>query len=406
MQVSVSRPTVVVIIPFFNGAKWVERAIKSVVSQTVPPDEFVIVNDGSKPEERAALDPLSAKYGFRILDKKNGGQGSARNAGVAATTSEFISLLDQDDFYLPHHIEDLASILPESDLRLGYVYADICEADGDGNIINTNMLMAQTDAGMHPKRGHIVNILRNDLFVLPSASLIRRSAFEEVGGFDEQFMGYEDDDLFLRMFRAGYTNYFLDKPVTVWCMHTGSTSWSIKMSRSRFKYFKKLASIYVDDDFKKIYFMRDCLIPRFENSFIDEATKACEESNPDAPEYLAMLREYSEIVSSNSEVDDEYKKKVRRIICEITKAPLREEDLGKFQKSLHLTYKSTSWRVSKPLRLIVNKISGRPVDPPIPFNDDFAHDVFQMVRRSMSWRTTALLRLVKILTRAGAREAI
>ncbi len=76
-----------------------------------------------------------------------------------------------------------------------------------------------------------MRMLREDAYILPSASLIRRAAYEAVGGFDEQFTGYEDDDLFLRLFRAGYTNYYLDKPVTVWCRHSGSTSWTLKMSR-------------------------------------------------------------------------------------------------------------------------------------------------------------------------------
>ena len=221
------RPTVVVIIPFYNGADWVERAIKSVVAQTVKPDEFIVVNDGSKPEEREALGKLADTYKFEIIDKPNGGQGSARNAGVKASKSEFISLLDQDDYYFPDHIRDLVDALPINDSRLGFVYADLCAADGRGNILHSNMLR-DVPGTTHPKQGHIPNLLRFDLFILPSAALIERTAFEAVGGFDEQFTGYEDDDLFLRIFRAGYTNYFLDKPVTAWCQHQGSTSWSIK----------------------------------------------------------------------------------------------------------------------------------------------------------------------------------
>ncbi|OWK21780.1 hypothetical protein AJ88_11715 [Mesorhizobium amorphae CCBAU 01583] len=63
----------------------------------------------------------------------------------------------------------------------------------------------------HPK-ADIFNMLSGDMFVLPSASIISRSAFKAVQGFDQQFMGYEDDDLFLRMFRAGFTNTFIDPP--------------------------------------------------------------------------------------------------------------------------------------------------------------------------------------------------
>ncbi|HEX8894484.1 MAG TPA: glycosyltransferase family A protein [Terriglobales bacterium] len=385
-----ARPTVAVIIPYYNGAKWVERAIKSVVSQTIKPDEFVIVNDGSKPEERTALTPLSEKYEFRIIDKANGGQGSARNAGVAETKSDYLCFLDQDDFYLPTHIEDLVEALPERDLRLGFVYADLCEADEAGDIINTNLLKMQTGAGLHPKRGHIVGIVRNDLFILPSASIIYRPAFEKVGGFDPQFMGYEDDDLFLRMFRAGYTNYFLDKSVTVWCTHSGSTSWSIKMSRSRFRYFKKLASSFPDDPFRKISYMRDCFVPRFGSNFIDEAIKAHEESNKDALEYLAILEEYVDIISAYETVDDEAKRKARRAIRKITGEPLQTSDYGKYQESLRLTYQSTCWRISKPMRLL-----SRGWDNSIPFSEESAAELFEKVRASLSWKLTLPIRLLK-----------
>lgn len=390
------RPSVVVIIPFYNGSEWIERAIKSVVAQTVPPDEFLIVNDGSKPEERASLDPLAEKYGFAIIDKANGGQGSARNAGVAASTSEYISLLDQDDFYLPNHIKDLIGALPEDDPRLGYVYADLCEGNGFGDIVHTNMLRQQP--GMHPKQGHISTMLRHDFFVLPSAALIYRPAFEAVGCFDEQFMGYEDDDLFLRLFRAGYTNYFLDTPVTVWCRHTGSTSWSIKMSRSRFRYFKKLVLAYPDDLHKETFFLRDCLIPRFADFFIYEAQNSYKAKSPHHAELLGILLEYRAIVAENSNVDDGYKKFLDRAILIAQGMPIHREAFGTFQNNLDQCYRSTSWTVSRPIRAIMRKVRGEaPETMDIPFDEQTARAHYLSVIGSTSWKATAPIRVLKRL---------
>jgi glycosyltransferase involved in cell wall biosynthesis len=313
------RPTVVVIIPFYNGANWVERAIKSVVAQTVQPDEFIIVNDGSKPEEREALGRLAETYKFQIIDKPNGGQGSARNAGVKASKSEFISLLDQDDYYFPDHIRDLVEALPEHDSRLGFVYADLCAADGPGNILHSNML--RDVPSPNPKRGHIATLLRFDLFILPSAALIKHSAFEAVGGFDEQFMGYEDDDLFLRMFRAGFTNHFLDKPVTAWCQHMGSTSWSIKMSRSRWKYFKKLVQSFPDDTFTGVYFFRDCFVPRFAADFVKDAARAVKTGSADREELMQILVEFTRMVSADPSIDRHYKRKLRLMTWALSSCP-------------------------------------------------------------------------------------
>jgi len=288
------RPTVAVIIPYYNGSAWIERAVRSVVAQTVPPDEFIVVNDGSRPEERQALAGLAEKYGFRVIDQENGGQGAARNAGVAACESEFISFLDQDDFYLPQHIEDLVAALPANDARLGYVYADLCGADENGNVFHSNLLAAQ--AGAHPKRGHIRDLLRRDMYVLPSASLIARPAFEAIGGFDPELTGYEDDDLFVRFFRAGFTNTFLDKPVTVWCKRGGSTSNSVTMARSRFKYFKKLVEAFPDDPVNKVFVFRDCLMRRFGNHFLSDVAKSGGGDNPHHAELCNILNEFQQLV--------------------------------------------------------------------------------------------------------------
>jgi glycosyltransferase involved in cell wall biosynthesis len=310
-------PTVAVIIPFYNGKKWIEGAVKSVVEQTVKPDEFVVVNDGSTAEEREMLPALAERYGFRVLDKANGGQGSARNAGVWATTAEFIAFLDQDDSFLPQHIEDLLLTIPANDLRLGYVYANLCLANEDGYIRHSNILRDQIREGRHPKQGSAAELISHDMFVLPSASLVKRTAFMALGGFDEQFIGYEDDDLFLRMFRNGYTNYFLDKPVTLWRHYRGSTSYTVKMSQSRFKYFKKLAVDYKDEVHFNNYYFRDCLIGRFGHHFLDEPIKARERNSPDLNALIEILREYSEIIDGNETVPGEYKDTVRKRLAEV-----------------------------------------------------------------------------------------
>ena len=292
-------PDVAVVIPFFDGSKFIRRAVESVLSQTMPPAEFVVVNDGSKPEEAAFLHSLALELHFTVLDKENGGQGSARNAGVAATASPFICFLDQDDVFLPDHIEVLRNAVPPGG-RFGWAYADLIEADGEAQVVRTSI--AKTH-GVHPKTD-VLQLIREDMFVLPSASIISRPAFESVGGFDPQFMGYEDDDLFLRMFRANYTNVFVDRPVTIWCMHPASTSFSMRMSRSRFRYFRKLHHAFPNVPERNRFVLRDQLIPRFHKAFIGEAFQAiCRPRTargkvlgPHMDELFRIARDYRDIV--------------------------------------------------------------------------------------------------------------
>jgi len=101
--------------------------------------------------------------------------------------------------------------------------------------------------------------------------MVSKKSFESIGGFDVQFTGYEDDDLFLRFFRAGYSNYFVDTSVYVWCINTESTSYSIRMSKSRFKYFEKLYKTFPDDHIRNRFYLKDLLIPRFGNLFLRES---------------------------------------------------------------------------------------------------------------------------------------
>ncbi|VTU13773.1 Hyaluronan synthase [Variovorax sp. SRS16] len=304
---SATWPTVVVVIPFYNGADFIERSVRSVFAQSVPASEVIVVNDGSRPEERAALDGLAARYPFRILDKENGGQGSARNAGVAASTADCICFLDQDDFYLPNHIETLVSSIPPDDRLFGFVYADLYEADGDGNIVRTGVVK---EHAQHPKR-NILDLLRHDMFVLPSAALVSREAFEAVGGFDSQFMGFEDDDLFLRIFRKGYSNHFVDKAVTVWCIHTASTSFGIRMVRSRFKYFKKLTQMFPDEHQRGRYWFRECLVPRFQPYFVNHAIESIKNDDQYRAEMSAILAEYAAMVLANPYVGRKKKLRLR-----------------------------------------------------------------------------------------------
>ncbi len=85
------------------------------------------------------------------------------------------------------------------------------------------------------------------MFILPSASLFAKTTFLKVGAFDERLSGYEDDDLFLRMFIAGFQRLYLKNvAVTRWRTHSSSTSYSARMAKSRMIYFQKLV-MFPDD---------------------------------------------------------------------------------------------------------------------------------------------------------------
>lgn len=257
--------SIVVVIPLYNGAQWIEQAVASVLSQTLPPDEFIVVDDGSTDAGAGAaiVERIARAHpAIRLLRKPNGGQSSARNFGVAESSSALIALLDQDDYWSPDHLEELRRPYENDRLgSIGWVYSEVDRVDKDGNMFCRRFL--NTLPNVHPK-SHIYDCLRYDMFVLPSASLISRVAFESVGGFDERLSGYEDDDLFLRLFRASWENVFVEKPLSAWRIFSASTSFTTRMSASRMIYLDKLLASFPDD--MNVAYASTIIAPRFVKS--------------------------------------------------------------------------------------------------------------------------------------------
>lgn len=258
---------IVAVIPLYNGAPYIRMALESVLAQERKADEIIVVDDGSTDDGALIVACMAAANpAIKLLSKKNGGQGSARNFGVRHSTADLIAFLDQDDLWYAHHLEELEKpFLEKSRLPLGWVYSNLDEINGRGQMVCHSYL--DTENNEHPKRT-LICCLKQDMFILPGASLISRDAFEAVGGFDEQFIGYEDDDLFLRMFCQGYRNIFIDQPLMIWRIHAGSTSYGRLMAQSRMRYFNKLVAMFPDDPQLSRFYARQYFVPRFVRSVV------------------------------------------------------------------------------------------------------------------------------------------
>lgn len=90
-----SGPLVSVVIPTFNNAAMVGKAVESALAQTYPNVEVIVVDDGSEDDTSGALSAYQGKIEY--IRKPNGGAGSARNAGVRASSGEWVGFLDDDD---------------------------------------------------------------------------------------------------------------------------------------------------------------------------------------------------------------------------------------------------------------------------------------------------------------------
>jgi glycosyltransferase involved in cell wall biosynthesis len=313
--------SVAAIIPLYNGAPFIREALESVLAQTEPADEIIVVNDGSTDEGPDIVADLASRHPIRLITQANGGIGAARNRGVAESKSTHFALLDQDDLWSLDHIEVLKRAFVNKAARdLGVVYANLDRIDMAGRMVRQNLL--DEIPVVHPKVS-LLRCLGEDMHILPGASLIAREAFDKVGRFDERLSGYEDDDLFLRIFSAGYRLHYLRKhSVLKWRLNTGSTSFSPRMARSRMIYFRKLAESYPDDRYLNANWTRDVIAPRFLTLVRHDLVEGLRLK--DLPRAQQAWSDIQEIVLYMSKGVQRRMRRVAPIIERIYRIPLRK----------------------------------------------------------------------------------
>lgn len=254
--------TIAAIMPLYNGRDWVEQALHSVLSQTVSPDEIIVVDDGGTDDSVDLVRAIARdEPRIRVVSQVNAGQSAARNLAISMCTSEWIALIDQDDLWYPNHLEVLvAAVRGHGGLRLGWAYSDFDDIDIDGRLVNRDFI-GHTKVD-NPKRD-LTKVLSQGFIIQPSATLIRRDAILEVGGFDERLSGYEDDDLFLRIFRADYDNVYIPIPTSQWRIHASSAGGTARAEESLRIYCRKLIEAFPDDKWRGHYYRADQIAPRF-----------------------------------------------------------------------------------------------------------------------------------------------
>lgn len=191
-----------VIIPVYNGAKFVFEAINSAATQTLPPKSIIVVDDGSTDETPAVIKQYRGAIPLKYIRQENRGLSAARNAGWRHSQAEFVVFLDADDIWQPEKLGAQVEIQQRSavpDLQL--VYCGYHHIDQSGKPITIPGLPI-----IHPTlRGRVFNELlpKNIISGSGSAVLVRRNTLEQLSGFDESLRALEDWDMWLRIAQIG-----------------------------------------------------------------------------------------------------------------------------------------------------------------------------------------------------------
>jgi glycosyltransferase involved in cell wall biosynthesis len=196
MPASSTDPRVSVILPTFNRATLVGRAIASVLAQTDPDFELIVVDDGSRDETAAVVDRFAADRRVRSLVlPANRGAAAARNVGVAESRGRFIAFQDSDDEWLPDKLErHLAAFAGAPEV--GVVYSDMQRVLFDGTS-RYHRSPDITDDRLIDPRKRFYRVCGLGI----QSTVIRREAFDLAGRFNELFPALEDLELFIRLSR-------------------------------------------------------------------------------------------------------------------------------------------------------------------------------------------------------------
>ena len=201
-----------VIIPTYNRADFISECVQSVLAQTLPAREVIIVDDGSTDATYNILNDLgfnsinTPKTVLRYIFQKNQGVSSARNLGIKEAKSEYIALLDSDDLWLKGKL-DRQVIAFRDDIQ----NRRLCHTDEIWvrNGIRVNQHKKHKKSG-----GNVFQSCLKLCCISPSSTILHRSVFEDYGFFDEDLPACEDYDFWLR-YSSKEEVIFINEPLII-----------------------------------------------------------------------------------------------------------------------------------------------------------------------------------------------
>jgi GT2 family glycosyltransferase len=208
---------VTVIVPAWGVSDLLPEALASLQSQTRTDWRAVVVDDGDTAAVAAAVAPFLADERIRLLATDNVGLAGARNRAIAAADTPFVALLDGDDRYRPDYLERMLPAL-EADPRIGFVTSDAL-------LFGLKLVEGKLFSQLEPQHGPItLERVLTRAFKVFGAAAIRRTAIEEVGGYDASLRSAEDLDLWIRLLERGWAAVRVDAPMVEYRRRAASLS--------------------------------------------------------------------------------------------------------------------------------------------------------------------------------------
>lgn len=207
-------PLVSVIVPVYNGEKYLDATLKSILNQDYQPLEIIVVNDGSSDNSGQIAQSYPS---IRYLYQLNQGQGAAMNAGLDIATGSLITFLDADDLWVPHNLTQQVNYLlehPDVDMVLAGIKNF---ADEDARIPHRNTEDLARD---------------ETVTIILGALLAHRRVFKQIGQFDNDYKNAKDFDWFFRAREANINMQITPDVILLRRLHENNRSYATRQRKT------------------------------------------------------------------------------------------------------------------------------------------------------------------------------
>lgn len=326
---SAAVPRVTVVIPCHDLGAYLDEAVGSVLAQTFPDFDIVVVDDGSTDEATVRLLAEYQRPRTRVIRQPHRGLPAARNRGVAATAAPYICALDADDRLAPTYLERSVAVL-DADPSLAFA----------SHWVRT---FGDEETEWRPDRCDLAAVL--DMNTINGAALVRRDALLAVGGWDETMRdGCEDWDLWLRLLERGYRGTIIPEVLFYYRRRAGSMSRVMMATDVQLGVFRDILGKHRESYRRHL----DELVRRRERE-IARLLREIYDLDLDHHGWLVpeIRRAEEELAALRAKADRVAAEQGRQ--AEIDRLRARVESLEREVADLR---QSWSWRVTAPLRLV------------------------------------------------------
>lgn len=234
-----------IILPTYNRAGTIERAMESVINQTFGNWELIIVDDGSTDDTEEVVSRYQDVRIRYLKQLKNSGANHARNIGIASAKGSYIAFIDSDNTWNEEKLSKQITLMQMAEDDIGLIYSAFVRIDRENRCYIPNRYLSQTD-----KEDNIMDILFKENIIDTNTVLIKKECFDKVGVFDEEFPRLQDWEMFFRVISVGgYKVKFIEEDlVNNYLLADSISAKGYKYLEARILFLKKYRNLILEND--------------------------------------------------------------------------------------------------------------------------------------------------------------